>query len=43
MPGIDQVNLAATSVDEGTRQDVALAEQASAVSAAISDKAEDMP
>jgi methyl-accepting chemotaxis protein len=40
--GIDQVNLAVTSMDEVTQQNAALAEQTSAASASLSDKADGM-
>ncbi|MDJ0741177.1 MAG: methyl-accepting chemotaxis protein [Gammaproteobacteria bacterium] len=40
--GIDQVNLAVTSMDEVTQQNAALAEQASAASVSMSDKADEM-
>ena len=40
--GIDQVNQAVTSMDEVTQQNAALAEQTSAASAAMSDKAREM-
>ena len=40
--GIDQVNMAVTSMDEVTQQNAALAEEASAAAASMSEKARDM-
>jgi len=40
--GIDQVNQAVTSMDEVTQQNAALAEETSAASASMSEKAEEM-
>ena len=40
--GIDQVNIAVTSMDEMTQQNAALAEQTSAAAASMSDKASEM-
>ena len=40
--GIDQVNLAVTSMDEMTQQNAALAEQTSAASSSMSDKAQEL-
>jgi methyl-accepting chemotaxis protein len=40
--GIDQINLAVTSMDEVTQQNAALAEQTSAAAASLSDKAREM-
>ncbi len=42
LSGIDQVNLAVSSMEEGTQQNAALAEEASAAALSMTDKAKDV-